>query len=81
MAEELERVIYTCLFRRNRTERNEIDPGTPNEREIFVPFGSVGGYRRSYKIAVILPDRKGVFRLNVSADGDPFCSVEGGKYK
>uniref|UniRef100_A0A915HHJ0 Uncharacterized protein n=1 Tax=Romanomermis culicivorax TaxID=13658 RepID=A0A915HHJ0_ROMCU len=40
--ETLLRVIYTCLFRRNGTERNAIDTTLPNGREFFVPFGSIG---------------------------------------
>uniref|UniRef100_A0A915KVR8 Uncharacterized protein n=1 Tax=Romanomermis culicivorax TaxID=13658 RepID=A0A915KVR8_ROMCU len=36
-------VIYTCLFRRNGTERNGMQSNStlPNERKIFVPFDSV----------------------------------------
>uniref|UniRef100_A0A915ICA2 Ycf15 n=1 Tax=Romanomermis culicivorax TaxID=13658 RepID=A0A915ICA2_ROMCU len=40
------KVIYTCLFWRNGTEREEIGTTFLNEREIFVPFGS--GYHRSF---------------------------------
>uniref|UniRef100_A0A915KWR2 Ribosomal protein S3 n=1 Tax=Romanomermis culicivorax TaxID=13658 RepID=A0A915KWR2_ROMCU len=36
------------------TERNrQIDTTFLNEREIFVPFGSVGGYRRSFSIKLL----------------------------
>uniref|UniRef100_A0A915IGV1 Ycf15 n=1 Tax=Romanomermis culicivorax TaxID=13658 RepID=A0A915IGV1_ROMCU len=41
-------LFCTCHFRRNQTERNAIDRTQPNEREIFVPFGLIGGYRRSF---------------------------------
>uniref|UniRef100_A0A915K2U2 Uncharacterized protein n=1 Tax=Romanomermis culicivorax TaxID=13658 RepID=A0A915K2U2_ROMCU len=36
------------------TERNAIDTRLTNEREIFVPFGSVGGYHRSFSIKLQL---------------------------
>uniref|UniRef100_A0A915KR38 Uncharacterized protein n=1 Tax=Romanomermis culicivorax TaxID=13658 RepID=A0A915KR38_ROMCU len=41
------KVIYTCLFWWNGTERNAIESTLPNEREILVPFGLVG-CRRSF---------------------------------
>uniref|UniRef100_A0A915HMF1 Uncharacterized protein n=1 Tax=Romanomermis culicivorax TaxID=13658 RepID=A0A915HMF1_ROMCU len=41
-------VFKDGCFVGQRTERNAIDTMLPNKREIFVPFGSIGGYRRSF---------------------------------
>uniref|UniRef100_A0A915IKD9 Secreted protein n=1 Tax=Romanomermis culicivorax TaxID=13658 RepID=A0A915IKD9_ROMCU len=43
--------MFVCLSHNafsDGTERNAIDTTLPNEKKIFVPFGSVGGRRRSF---------------------------------
>uniref|UniRef100_A0A915KHN6 Uncharacterized protein n=1 Tax=Romanomermis culicivorax TaxID=13658 RepID=A0A915KHN6_ROMCU len=65
----------------DETERNAIDTTLPNEREIFIPFGSAGGYRRSFsrKLHLSFPIESGFSGTAFQAVDDPFRSVRKGK--